>query len=326
MINYWRNWTKSAEAKRQEALNAYLDDALSPRARRRFEQLLAEDAALQAELAQRQVLKAQLRQLPRRRVPRNFMLDPAVYGRPQRQPLFRFYPAMRTAAVLTAFFFILSIGASLFLPEQGGASFGGAAAQDVALMVEEAEAPAEMAAETIVTEGETVEVTRVVTETVVEVEAAVEAMAVEESAEEAMAEDAAAEEFAAEEPMAAEAPALAMTEPAADVDGAGAPAETAAALPTPSPAPTAIAVTKSTAPRPAAATGDAARAVTAVPTPLPQNVPERDNAAVVAATAVPPAPEPRTLSVSPLGLMQIGLGVLLVVLGTAVIYVRRQTF
>ncbi len=325
MIDFVRNWTKSAEEKRQEALNAYLDDALAPKERRQFERLLAEDAGLQAELAQRRALKAHLRQLPRRRAPRNFTLDPAVYGRPQRQPLFQLYPTMRTAAALTAFFFILAIAADLFLPGPGALSLGGAASQEVAVFEDAAEEAAPFAAE-----GETVEVTRVVTETVIETELVEEpaaaAMAVEEpAAEEALVEPA-EDEFMAEEPMAAEAPALEAADSATDVDAAGALAEATAVLPTPSPAPTAIAATKSTVPRPAAATDMAPRASEAVPTPLPQTVLESDETVMATATAVPPAPEPASQPANLLRLLQIGLGALLIVLGTAVFYVRRQTF
>ena len=57
MFDFLRNLTKTAEEKQQEALNAYLDDALPPRQRRLFERQLAQDAGLQAELAQRRLLQ-----------------------------------------------------------------------------------------------------------------------------------------------------------------------------------------------------------------------------------------------------------------------------
>lgn len=117
MFDFWHNLTKSAEEKQQEALHAYLDNALSPRQRRQFEQQLAQDAGLRAELAQLQRLKQNLRRLPRQPVPRNFTLNPALYGRPRRQPLVQAYPALRFATVLTAFFFILALGISLTMPD-----------------------------------------------------------------------------------------------------------------------------------------------------------------------------------------------------------------
>ena len=46
MFDFVRNLGKSADEKRQERLNAYVDGALSPAARQQFEQELAQDAAL----------------------------------------------------------------------------------------------------------------------------------------------------------------------------------------------------------------------------------------------------------------------------------------
>ena len=86
MFNFLRNLTKSAEEKRQEAVTAYLDEALNDRERQRFEQEMAQDAALRAHVEQLLLIKQSLRQLPQWQVPRNFILDPAAYGRPARQP------------------------------------------------------------------------------------------------------------------------------------------------------------------------------------------------------------------------------------------------
>jgi hypothetical protein len=137
MFDFWRNLTKSAEEKRQEALHAYLDNALPPRQRRQFEAQLAADSALQTELAQMQRLKQNLRRLPRHPAPRNFTLNPALYGRPQRQPLVQAYPALRLATVLTAFFFILALAAGLSTAGQNQP----AAAPQVALEFSATEAP-----------------------------------------------------------------------------------------------------------------------------------------------------------------------------------------
>ncbi|RMD56622.1 MAG: hypothetical protein D6835_00075, partial [Candidatus Thermofonsia bacterium] len=226
MFEFWREWRKSAEEKRQERINAFLDDALTPAERRRFEEELAADAALQAEVARLRVLKQQLRQLPSRPVPRQFMLDPAKYGRPAPQPLFQFYPLLRTATVLTGIFLVIAIGLSMF---QSGTQLQGIAFQ---------------------AEPEMVEVTRVVTETVAEegevaadAEPAMEELALEETAVQATEAPPAAPavEMAPEAVEEAEAPAanLAVEEPAAAEDAAGAALEPSTPTPTITPLPTA---------------------------------------------------------------------------------------
>lgn len=332
MFDYLRNLTKSAEEKQQEALNAYLDDALAPQERQQFEQLLTRDVDLRQAVEQRRALQMQMRQMPRRRVPRNFTLDPAVYGRPQRQPLFQLYPAMRVATVLTAFFFILAIGAELFLPGQGRMS--GAPEQDVAMVAEEALDEASETAVEAPLAAQAVEVTRVVTETIVEegepAPLAEDTTAVEEMmeapAEEAMAD--VAEYAVEEEALPAEAspiPQIDTTTSAAEAGDAAAQEPAAAApLPTPSPAPTltapAVDATKSTIPRPEAETITSERAMTSVPTSQTEVV-----GGAIEATAVPTPPVAEQ-PVNGLRLLQIGLGVLLVLLVTAVFYVRRQTF
>jgi anti-sigma factor RsiW len=342
MFDFLRNWTKSAEEKQQEALNAYLDDALSAQERQQFEKLLADDADLRQEVEQRQALQTQMRQMPRRRVPRNFTLDPAVYGRPQRQPLFQLYPAMRVAAVLTAFFLILAVGSELFLVGQGGAQLESAPAQDIAMMEEEAveESAAEIPLAAPV--EAVVEVTRVVTEVVVEEGESVETIVEAEMAQEVPAEEMAEEEMAeaaefaveeearpaAEEPEAAE-PSEQSDDTATDAADATGGADlqlTATAPPsTPSPAPTLTAsatidATKSTVPRPETETVTGERAF---PTEPPQL---QDGDEMIAATAVPTRVASDREPISGLRWLQIGLGVLLIVLVTAVVYVRRQAF
>ena len=140
MLDYLRNLRKSAEEQQQEALNAYLDDALAPQQRQQVENELAADANLQADLAQMRALQQQMRQLPQRQVPRNFMLDPALYGRPRREPLIQAYPVLRTATVLTAFIFIFALAANVFL---GSASnLASESAESVAMIAESAAEPA----------------------------------------------------------------------------------------------------------------------------------------------------------------------------------------
>lgn len=119
MFDFLRNITKSAEEKRQERLNAYLDNALSAQERRRFEQELEQDAALRAELEALRWVKLSVQQVPRVRAPRNFVLDPAVYGQKESQGqgvLSGFYPGLRVATALTAFFFMLALALDLATP------------------------------------------------------------------------------------------------------------------------------------------------------------------------------------------------------------------
>ena len=117
MLDILRNLTRSAEEKRQEQLNAYLDGELRGSAREQYEALLASDPALRSEVAQLRALKEQVAQLPRVRAPRNYTLDPARHGAPASRTGFALYPALRVATVLTAFFLMLAVGLD-FLPQQ----------------------------------------------------------------------------------------------------------------------------------------------------------------------------------------------------------------
>jgi anti-sigma factor RsiW len=159
MLDILRNLMRTAEGKRQEALNAYLDGELRGTAREQFEADLAADPALRAEVAQLRAIKEQIGQLPRVRAPRNYTLDPAVYGAPASTPGFNLYPAMRLATVLTAFFLVLTLGLE-FIPGQLGGTAenaadtvalsepaGGEAEVMEEFAVEEVEAPREVSGE-----------------------------------------------------------------------------------------------------------------------------------------------------------------------------------
>ncbi len=184
MLDYLRDLTKSKEEKRQEALGAYLDGALAPGQREQLESDLAQDKGLQLELDQMRLLKQQMRQMPQRRVRRNFVLDPALYGRPRREPLVQAYPVLRTATALAAFFFIFAIAANLFL---GGTAGMAPAAEP---MMVESEMGEELLAEAAVEESAADSMA---------MEAVSEAP-VEESAADSMAMEAAGDApFAAEE-------------------------------------------------------------------------------------------------------------------------------
>lgn len=139
MIDFLRNLTKSAEEKRQERLNAYLDGELSARELQQFEQELAQDRELQAAVEALRQVQMSISQLPRMKAPRNYTLDPAVYGRPVAQPSRPLYPALRLATALTAFFFVLAVALDLVTPI-------GALQESVTMMYAPQEAQMEQAA------------------------------------------------------------------------------------------------------------------------------------------------------------------------------------
>lgn len=103
----------------QEALDAYLDNTLTPAERARFEARMAADTRLRAEVEQLRALRLQLRAMPRRRVPRSFALDPAVYARPKAQPLLQLYPVLRGATALSAFLLIVVLALGAFTGQFG---------------------------------------------------------------------------------------------------------------------------------------------------------------------------------------------------------------
>jgi hypothetical protein len=118
MFESLRNRFKSDEDKRQEMISAYLDDALSPRDKANFVDQLAADQNLRSELEQYQWLRLSINQLPRNKAPKNFTLDPVVYGKPASRFPVKIYPALRTATVLAGLIFVFLIGLDLFSSRQ----------------------------------------------------------------------------------------------------------------------------------------------------------------------------------------------------------------
>jgi len=112
----------------QETLDAYLDNALTPAERARFEAQMTADARLRTEVEQLRALRWQMRAMPRRRVPRSFALDPAAYARPKAQPLLQLYPVLRGATALSAFLLIFVLALGAFQGQFGGAGAPAAAA------------------------------------------------------------------------------------------------------------------------------------------------------------------------------------------------------
>lgn len=140
MFDFLRQWRMTEEEKRQEQLHAYLDGEMNATQRQRFEQLLAQDPALRAELQQHQQIKAGLRSLPRVRVPRHFTLDPARYGAPAPDPAGQWYPVLRAATALTAIFLLVLVTLDVLGP--GPLAKSGVLNEPASQVLEVAEEPA----------------------------------------------------------------------------------------------------------------------------------------------------------------------------------------
>ena len=287
MFDFVRNLSKSAAEKRQEALSAYLDEALSARQRQAFEQQLAGDADLRRELEIQRLIRQQMRALPQRSVPRSFTLDPAVYGAPRKEPLVQAYPVLRAATALTAVFFIVALTFSLI----NLGSFGGSTAM------------APLAADTALQESE--------------IAAAPEMPAPEAAADTAVAESASGAMPAAEAPV--ETTRIVTEEAAEEATAAEMPAGEAGlalAAPTGTPAPT---TTPSELPRPEATVlADSARAATLAPYEA-----ESANVAVPQATAVSPLPTAPSPT-PPVWWLAAASGGLLLILLILVLFARRR--
>lgn len=309
MFDFLRNITKSAEEKRQEQLHAYVSGSLNARERQQFETLLDADADLRADADALQQLRQQMRQMPQRRVPRNFTLDPALYSKPARQPLFELVPAMRVATVLTAVFLVIAIAADF------GTNLSAPAA-DVAM------APAVMEESA----ADTADLQQYAAEEAVEEE--MEMMEEEVMEEEAMADDG---------ETANDADAAEMADPpAADA----AVAVTMVVEPTPTPSPTAtpstprIMATEAVDNRSLNTAPEAEEPIveeTAVALIQPTAELETDSEDVIGLQdangermdefATSP---PRPLALSPLRIAQIGLGIILIGLLMLLRYARMQ--
>ncbi len=100
-------------------LSAYLDDALSPRARRRLEARLAQEETLRQALAELRWTRQALRAAPRRLAPRRFTLTRQMAGvRPPTPRLALWSQTAAALAVMALAFFSLGD----FLPLGGAAS------------------------------------------------------------------------------------------------------------------------------------------------------------------------------------------------------------
>ncbi len=327
MFDWLRNLRKTEEEKRQEQLTAYIDGELSARERQAFEQELARNDALRADVDAQQQVKLMLKQAPRLRAPRNFTLDPAVYGqRTAYTPSFaeRLYPQLRVATAVMA---VLLVGViSLEFLSNPTAEPAMAPAANVALVTEEAEfSTTAQEAEAPMAESQAAPAAAVMTE-----ETAEEEMDAAAGATEMVEEGAAADEAALAPPTPTAQPTLTAEPPleeesiaATVVEDAAEEAEMAEEAPV--------------APRPSATVGPAVRAVDE-----DDNAVADDGAVDIIPTAslAPPSTPAVGATVMPVnpadqyanedvqfGLLrwaQIIIGAAAVLLLGATIYVRRQ--
>lgn len=108
MWNRLQERLKSAETRRQERVNAYIDGEMTAAERAAFEDELARDAALRRDVAALQQIRTGIQLLPRRPVPRNFVLNPADFrdAAPAPPRRSRTYPALRAATALAGILFV----------------------------------------------------------------------------------------------------------------------------------------------------------------------------------------------------------------------------
>jgi hypothetical protein len=106
--------TQKTSYKDIEKLSAYLDQQLSRSEQARLEARLAQQSELHEILQDLRHTRALLKQTPRRRVPRNFILTPKMVG--LRPPLPRSVPAFRLASLTAAFLLFLSFTFNYLAP------------------------------------------------------------------------------------------------------------------------------------------------------------------------------------------------------------------
>ena len=346
MFDFLRNLTKTEAEKQQERISAYLDDALTPDESAAFEEQLVADTALRASLEQQRMVKQDISQLPRLHAPRNFTLDPAVYGRPAPQPAFKLYPVMRAATALAAIMVIFLFSLEIFSPSanqsqtaaESPITLSNAARDDaiedaadtVADADDEGAAPAPEAGifSEPLAEGESVEEALESEEEAFEEEAMQEEPAAEDAASEDEGAETAGEVAAAvEEEMAAEPPQPAEPTPAVGAAGGDNPPPVAA---TEQP----LTVTQESETE---ITGGDGYSITqgqepsttlGIVTTIPTATLDRGlNTEFFSTTTVVPATQfglDDDTAESPLRLLQIGAGILFLILLTATWLIRRR--
>jgi negative regulator of sigma E activity len=307
MFDFLHNLMKSEEDRRQEMLTAYLDGALAPQERQKFERQLDGDAELRAQLQRQQLIKASLRGLPRVQAPRNFTLDPARYGKPAPQVIQQWYPLLRGATVVAAVFLVIVLSVDIFNTGGSAGTTAMAPAETPAIMAQElaGDQARDLAA------AEALEVTAAAEVPAPAEEGAPQAAVPESAEESALAEPSESEPLASlgqatPEALASMAAAAEVTQ---EAEMAEAPAEGAAPLATGLP-PTPATSGLSTASPPAATSQALAEG---------QQVQEEGAIPPAAAAERVQPPEP-----TPLRLAEFVLAFLFVLLATATLLLRRQ--
>ncbi len=98
-----------------ELLSSYLDGQLTPSDSARLESRLKSDGQLASTLDDLRAARTILRQLPKRRAPRNFTLTRKMVG--LNPPLPRSYPAFRFATVVATLLFFFTFGVNALAPQ-----------------------------------------------------------------------------------------------------------------------------------------------------------------------------------------------------------------
>lgn len=123
-----RWWERRRREHDDELLSAYIDGRLLGRARQEFEARLAREPELRARLEATRRVLGLVRSLPPVPAPRNFLLDPAKYGRPAHvRRAARWYPTLRLATTLATALLILVFAADLILSQALTPTFRAAA-------------------------------------------------------------------------------------------------------------------------------------------------------------------------------------------------------
>jgi hypothetical protein len=95
-----------------ETISAYLDGQLSARKQAHFESRLQQDQQLRIALEEMQHTRGILRNTPKLRAPRSFVLTPALAGQPRRLP--RLAPIFGWASAVASFLFVIFFVGDLF--------------------------------------------------------------------------------------------------------------------------------------------------------------------------------------------------------------------
>ena len=135
--------TSSPSFRDVEQLSAYLDGQLKPSERARLKARLQREPELASVLQDLRQARGILRQLPRRRAPRNFILTPKMVG--LKPPMPRAYPVFRLATVLATLLLFFTFATNFMAPRMartaapyGIGGYGGGEGAELEMPVEAA--------------------------------------------------------------------------------------------------------------------------------------------------------------------------------------------